>query len=749
MSTDQMKPSPKLLAPLLFVFFGSDPGAAEDLPGIEAQVQGEWISYRGDRFDIKRITEDSVTTNFYEWNGKPLFERTASLKMEVLGSGERKTVVGKGAEWHYLAGGKNPENSLWTTLAFDAEKEGWKKGPSGFGYSDDDDATILGDMENKYLSVFIRREFEIPKGADLKGLSLLINYDDGFILHANGRRILNSDNVSVDKQSGEITVGNHEALGAESFSLAEFAGVFKEGRNVIAIEGINATLDSSDFTLEPQIVIGGSGRFVESNRQEIHETFLTDHYFKDRTWNGKIDNVQIWGRALAESEVEALWNSSEGLAALPGDLAQGLTGHWAFDGDFRDSSGNGRHAKGHGDPQFAEGQLGKALHLNGEDQYVILGGNSADYYPESGSITISLWFTVEGFDKAWQTLLSMGDSGWSDWRIHRADRQEFLGFIGARGVENKARVADGKLHHLVAITEKGRGVSLYIDNKPVVNNPVPDQQANFAGLSGDPDKQLPVVGANLQRRIGLAQPLVGEFVPNKDSLRVSTDARNQHAGNTYSGIYRQTNHPEEALLIAARAGDLKKVKSLIDSGVDPDVTSVNSYTALAYAAAGGHLEMMNFLIEKGADVNKPSRFKKTPLCVVVGTPHLDAAKLLVSKGAKVTLMNNNFGLTHEAVFWRQPKMLDFVLNELKVDPNLKAPNGSTGLHWAIWRQIPGEDLHNQVYLELIRVFLENGGNPMLRFTQGDQELNALESAAEKGLEKSLAILKRHMAEKEN
>ena len=45
--------------------------------------------------------------------------------------------------------------------------------------------------------------------------------------------------------------------------------------------------------------------------------------------------------------------------------------------------------------------------------------------------------------------------------------------------------------------------------------------------------------------------------------------------------------------------------------------------------------------------------------------------------------------------------------------------------------------------------MENGGNPMLRFTQGDQELNALESAAEKGLEKSLAILKRHMAEKEN
>lgn len=233
------------------------------------------------------------------------------------------------------------------------------------------------------------------------------------------------------------------------------------------------------------------------------------------------------------------------------------------------------------------------------------------------------------------------------------------------------------------------------------------------------------------------------------SLRVSADARNEHASHTYSGLYRRTDHPEEALLIAARAGDLKKVQSLVNTGVDPDATSTNSYTALAYAAAGGHLEMMRFLIDKGADVNKPSRFKKTPLCVVTGTPHLDAAKLLVSKGAKVTLMQNNYGLTHEAVFWRQPKLMEFVLTELKVDPNLKAPNGSTGLHWAIARHIPGESSYNQVYLDLIKVLLKHGADPMLRFTQGDQELNALEYAADRGLDQALALLKRHMAGREN
>ena len=747
-----MKTAPNRKASFLFLLAAgalAPYAVSQDLPGIETQVQGEWIAYRGDRFDVKRITKEKVTTTFYEWNGTPLYERTANLTMKVLGSGERRTVVGKGAEWHYLAGGKKPQDALWTTLSFDADKEGWKKGPSGFGYADDDDATVLDDMQDKYLSVFVRREFEIPAGADLKGLSLLINYDDGFILHANGRRLLSSSNVSINEGSGEITVGNHEANGAESFSLAEFAGVFKEGRNVIAIEGINATLDSSDFTLEPQIVIGGSGQFVESNREETHETFRTDHYFKDRTWSGKIDNLQIWDRALKNTEVKALWNSSKGLAKASGDLAQGLIGHWSFDGNLKDSSGNGRHGKGHGDPKFSDGQLGKALELNGDDQYVVLGGKSTDYSPASGSITVSLWFSVGEFDKAFQTLVSLGDQGSSDWRIHRVDRGDTIGFIGARGVENKAEIRDGKLHHLVAITEKGRGVTLYVDNEPVFNNPEEDNAANFKGLSKDLDKQLPVVGANLQRMISLSRPLEGEFIPMQKSLRVSADARNEHASHTYSGLYRRTDHPEEALLIAARAGDLKKVQSLVNTGVDPDATSTNSYTALAYAAAGGHLEMMRFLIDKGADVNKPSRFKKTPLCVVTGTPHLDAAKLLVSKGAKVTLMQNNYGLTHEAVFWRQPKLMEFVLTELKVDPNLKAPNGSTGLHWAIGRHIPGESSYNQVYLDLIKVLLKHGADPMLRFTQGDQELNALEYAADRGLEQALALLKRHMADREN
>ncbi|MAF23423.1 MAG: hypothetical protein CMP26_12590, partial [Roseibacillus sp.] len=75
----------------------SSSGATEE--GIETQIQGEWIAYRGDQFDIKKITADKATQTFYDWSGKLLYQRTSDLKVKVVGSGERQTIIGKGAEW--------------------------------------------------------------------------------------------------------------------------------------------------------------------------------------------------------------------------------------------------------------------------------------------------------------------------------------------------------------------------------------------------------------------------------------------------------------------------------------------------------------------------------------------------------------------------------------------------------------------------------------------------------------------------
>jgi hypothetical protein len=47
----------------------------------------------------------------------------------------------------------------------------------------------------------------------------------------------------------------HETDYPEYFSLAEFADAFKVGTNVIALEGHNVTVDSSDMSLDPYLVV--------------------------------------------------------------------------------------------------------------------------------------------------------------------------------------------------------------------------------------------------------------------------------------------------------------------------------------------------------------------------------------------------------------------------------------------------------------------------------------------------------------
>ena len=162
-------------------------------------------------------------------------------------------LIAPNATWSYLAGGRTPETELWTQLGFDVEEEEWSQGQAGFGYGDNDDRTVLDDMQGKYTQVFIRREFQIPRGTDRRRVGLVINYDDGFALFLNGKQVLSK---SLTRQkNGKLEVSSHEAAGPEYFPLARFQKHLKEGRNVIAIEAHNCKPASTDFTIDPYLVI--------------------------------------------------------------------------------------------------------------------------------------------------------------------------------------------------------------------------------------------------------------------------------------------------------------------------------------------------------------------------------------------------------------------------------------------------------------------------------------------------------------
>ena len=172
------------------------------------------------------------------------------------------------AEWKYLAG-SDPTGD-WTSLDFDDAK--WQTGQASFGYGDDDDVTVLK-MKNKYSRVYIRREFTMPKeiGAEeikrLGGqLQLLLKFDDAFIAYLNGKEFAR---VGVESGSGAKAkkITGHEAKDWGMWVPEDGSSLIRPGKNVIAIEGHNDGKDSSDFTLDPLLLVsdyGDLGKVLEA-----------------------------------------------------------------------------------------------------------------------------------------------------------------------------------------------------------------------------------------------------------------------------------------------------------------------------------------------------------------------------------------------------------------------------------------------------------------------------------------------------
>ncbi len=164
--------------------------------------------------------------------------------------GEIIEVVPAGARWAFFRGREAPPPG-WNDLGFD--DSGWEFGDAGFGYGDDDDATVLDDMRDTYLTVFIRRTFEIEDPGRVALLTLLVDFDDGFAAWINGQEIArqNVDNTSFDAPATQ----DHEAGFFERFTVRELDGLLRPGTNVIALSGHNGDLVSSDLTLSPALEV--------------------------------------------------------------------------------------------------------------------------------------------------------------------------------------------------------------------------------------------------------------------------------------------------------------------------------------------------------------------------------------------------------------------------------------------------------------------------------------------------------------
>lgn len=158
--------------------------------------------------------------------------------------------------------------------------------------------------------------------------------------------------------------------------------------------------------------------------------------------------------------------------------------------------------------------------------------------------------------------------------------------------------------------------------------------------------------------------------------------------------------------VAAREGDIDRVRSLLGGGADPNV-GFEDFTPLMLAAMNGEVEIADILIEFGARVNEPDPDNGSALCVAAYTfivPQDDPdrlVRLLLENGAH-TEIGNGSGMTPLMYAAREGKettvriLLDAGANAAHTDVR-----GWSPLMFAVRSGNP----------EIVRMILDGGADP--------------------------------------
>ena len=159
-----------------------------------------------------------------------------------------------GDTWMYLKGVAEPSFG-WNGLV--QTDDLWAAGPSGLGYSDGDDATVLTDMPDNYLSVYMRISFEPGDVSAISRLTLTVDYDDGFVAYINGTEVARSPSMigQGDPPAFDTPANtpDHEAGTPEVYDISQAITQLVDGVNVLAIQVHNRSLSSSDLSLIPEL----------------------------------------------------------------------------------------------------------------------------------------------------------------------------------------------------------------------------------------------------------------------------------------------------------------------------------------------------------------------------------------------------------------------------------------------------------------------------------------------------------------
>ena len=194
-----------------------------------------------------------------------------------------------------------PVSADWNSgAAFD--DSGWlyttgSPGGIGFERTSGYESLISLDLEESMYSrnstCYIRIPFTFSGEIEDIGSAVLnIRYDDGFAAYLNGAEIArrNADQTLTWNSSANASHPDSEAVQFESIDISASLNMLIQGRNLLAIHGLNASASSSDFLISAELIAGrdDSGGSTLPGVTEYSESITLPHsaLVKARIFNG-------------------------------------------------------------------------------------------------------------------------------------------------------------------------------------------------------------------------------------------------------------------------------------------------------------------------------------------------------------------------------------------------------------------------------------------------------------------------------
>jgi len=230
------------------------------------------------------------------------------------------------------------------------------------------------------------------------------------------------------------------------------------------------------------------------------------------SFNGQIDEVRIYNRALSAQEIKTLYNqgASKFNASPTSKLTSGLVGYWTMDGKdinwsantMTDKSGNantGAITNMSTTTSPVIGKLGQALKFDGVNDYVQIyttGGAPSGLIFQTAPFSVSFWIKSPNNSDWHSDFLISSRRNYGYTFQHRSDGSLRWLLNDAGGIDyiDASGVLDDTWHHVVGLRD-GTNVRMYVDS--VEKTPVTDNGRDVYDESTPPALRFGVDGASI------------------------------------------------------------------------------------------------------------------------------------------------------------------------------------------------------------------------------------------------------------